>query len=497
VINKEPNLVAKLDAFPFQFEAVNAIRDLDYAAIFFEQGLGKSKIAIDLILYWLESKQIDTILYVAKKSLLRNCEREFSIHSYVKPKILSQNRNSNFYVLNTASRLVLTNYEVLVSEFERLRLFLKSRNVAIILDESTKIKNPESAITKAAFELAPLFKKRVIMSGTPVANRPYDIWAQIFFLDQGKSLGTDYNEFMKNTDLSNRLYMDTNSQNRLADHLGTIYSKISKFTVRATKASGVIHLPEKTYQTILTDWEPRQYELYRQIQNDTSAIIVKNGVPFEDNSEEILKRLLRLVQVASNPHLIDQSYVQTPGKYEAVIDLVSSISRKNEKCIIWTSFIDNAEWLYRELKKFGTQRVHGSLSIETRNRAIDTFISDPKISILIATPGAAKEGLTLTVANHVIYYDRTFGLDDYLQSQDRIHRISQSKECYVYNLIMKDSIDEWVDILLQAKQLAAQLTQGDISKQYYQSHVSYDFGSIVKNILNIREILPRNEKREK
>ena len=104
---------------------------------------------------------------------------------------------------------------------------------------------------------------------------------------------------------------------------------------------------------------------------------------------------------------------------------------------------------------------------------------------MFATPGAAKEGLTLTCANHVIYYDRGFSLDDYLQSQDRIHRISQSKTCYIYNLIMKDSIDEWIDILLNAKRLAAQLGQNDISIDYYRSQISYNFGEIVKAILRI------------
>ena len=57
---------------------------------------------------------------------------------------------------------------------------------------------------------------------------------------------------------------------------------------------------------------------------------------------------------------------------------------------------------------------------------------------MIATPQSSKEGLTLIVANHCIYYDRTLSLDDYLQSQDRIHRIGQTKECHYYNLIIKN-----------------------------------------------------------
>ena len=171
------------DAFPYQREAVEAIKDLPYSAIFHEQGLGKTKIAIDLLLYWLEYKDIDTVIIVTKKQLVQNWINEFKTHTALNPKILSSNKLDNFYVLNSASRVIVTNFEVFITENERLSLFLKSRNTAVIVDESTKIKNPESNLAQSFFELAPLFKIRTIMTGTPVANRPYDIWAQIYFLD--------------------------------------------------------------------------------------------------------------------------------------------------------------------------------------------------------------------------------------------------------------------------------------------------------------------------
>ena len=120
-------------------------------------------------------------------------------------------------------------------------------------------------------------------------------------------------------------------------------------------------------------------------------------------------------------------------------------------------------------------------------RAIDEFKNKEGVSILVATPGAAKEGLTLTVANHAIYYDRTFSLDDYLQSQDRIHRISQTRDCYIWNLICEDTIDAWVDSLLRAKRLAAQLLQSDLTQEEYERDADYDFGRAVAEILNPAE----------
>ena len=134
------------------------------------------------------------------------------------------------------------------------------------------------------------------------------------------------------------------------------------------------------------------------------------------------------------------------------------------------------------------------MKIEDRNRSIKIFKNEPECMVLIATPGAAKEGLTLTVANHVLFYDRTFSLDDYLQAQDRIHRISQSKKCYVYNFIMEESVDEWVESLLEAKKVSAQMAQGDIDTSEFKTSMNYDFAEILRRILGLDEADSRDQK---
>lgn len=484
-LNKEPNINPKFKAFPYQDEAVRNVCDLEYSAIFHEQGLGKSKIAIDIMLYWLENKYVDTVLFLVKKNLVNNWLKELRNHSFITPRIITQNKKGNFYVFNSPSRLMIAHYETVKSEEERYKLFLNTRNVAVILDEATKIKNPDSDIAKILFELAPLFKKRIIMTGLPVANRPYDIWAQIYFLDKGKSLGVDFQEFKRKADFNSSMSTSESEQEGFEEYLSTINERISKFTVRETKQSGVIILPDKVFENISTSWELRQLDLYRQVRNDLKSIVIKEGILTEDNAESIMKRLLRLVQIASNPKMVDESYTNEPGKLQYLYEIVLNIIRNNEKCIVWTSFVENVEELAKYLKAFGICKVHGKLNMEQRNREIDMFINDITKKVLIATPGSAKEGLTLTVANHAIFYDRTFSLDDYSQAQDRIHRISQNKICYVYNLIMEDSIDQWVDALLRAKELSAKLSQGDISKEYYSSQISYQFIDIFRDILNI------------
>jgi SNF2 family DNA or RNA helicase len=462
---------------------VEAVEKLPYAAVFHEQGLGKTKIGVDVALEWLRKNEIDSVIFITKRGLIENWKEEIRTHTFIAPHVLDQRRSSNFFAFNRHARIYLTHYEVIKSEERRLALFLKTRRVAAILDESQKIKNPESETSKIFHRLREGFVRRIIMTGTPVANRPFDLWSQIFFLDGGKSLGTNFAEFQSSLDLSNDLWSDEYKRSQFEDALSEVFAKIRHFTVRETKESAGIQLPEKRVENISVEAAPRQRQLYDRFRFDVHAEILRDGHLVEDTAEDILKRLLRLVQVASNPKLVDQSYEETPGKLPRLLSLLKEVTGAGSKAIVWTSFVDNADWLGERLAAYGPAVVHGGKAIEERNAAVRTFKTHNDCRVLVATPGAAKEGLTLTVANCAIFYDRSFSLDDYLQAQDRIHRISQEKTSYVWNLICRDTIDEWVDVLLSAKRLAAQLAQADISRDEYRKRASYDFGRLIREIL--------------
>jgi SNF2 family DNA or RNA helicase len=473
----------KQNAFKYQAEAFHAIKDLEYSAIFHEQGLGKTKIAIDLLLYWLTQKNIDTVMIVTKKQLVKNWQDEFSFHTYITPKILTNNKTDNYYVLNSATKVIITNFETISTDKDRIKLFLKCRNVAIIIDESTKLKNPDSQLTKNFFELSTFFKIRTIMTGTPVANRPYDLWAQIYFLDQGKSLGSNFSDFKRNTDLSNDLSENEASRESFEQEVSSIYDKISSFSVRETKKTAGIALPQKIFQTVYAPFETIQYKMYNTVIKDLMIELVQDGEIIVDDDSVALKRLLRLLQIASNPRLINDDYQEQSGKEIELEKILGSIISKGEKCIVWSTFIENVDYFAKKFKQYCPRKIHGGMTIEERNRSVDLFKHDDNCKILFATPQAAKEGLTLTVANHVVFYDRGFNLDDYLQAQDRIHRISQKKTCYVYNLMLRDSVDDWINNLLEAKQYAAFLAQGDITKLEYQELANYSYCDLIKEIL--------------
>ena len=278
------------------------------------------------------------------------------------------------------------------SERGRLLLFAKARRLGVILDESQRIKNPDSKAAAALHSLGPLLTRRVIMTGTPVANRPYDIWSQVFFLDGGESLGGSFSEFKADTDFKKELGEDGDATDAFERRIGGIYGRLNHFAIRETKASTEINLPGKVVRNTPAYLESNQSVLYEKYRRELAAEVLRDGLTTVDDAEEILKRLLRLVQVASNPSLVDQGYEGTPGKFGVLDSIVGKMEACGPKTIIWTGFKENVSRIAQRYPDMRPARVHGGLSIANRTRDLDRFMEDPSCRILVATPGAAKEG---------------------------------------------------------------------------------------------------------
>lgn len=459
-LRRPPSLRTRHDAYPYQLDAVRAVQERPYAALFHEQGLGKTKIGIDLILVWLSHDRVDTAFVVTKKSLVDNWVAELARHSHLTPRILAGSRRQNAIALNSPALVYVTNYETIAVNASLIGDFLLTCRVAVLLDESQKIKNPTSHLARHFHSLAPRFSRRIIMTGTPVANRPYDLWSQVKFLDGGVALGDSFQAFKATVDLPDGRSADTKRD--YGHDLESIWPRLRPFSVRETKATAGIDLPEKSIVSHFVEMEGEQAEIYGKYRDQMSHLVTNGDLRVVDDAASLLKRLLRLVQCASNPALVDPGYRTHPGKYATLLSLCHAAQGDGAKVVIWTSFVENVNWLARELRAFGALPVHGAMTVVERNVSLHRFKTVEDYRLLVATPGSAKEGHTLTVANQAIFYDRSFSLDDYLQAQDRIHRITQTEPCVVHNLLARDTIDEWIDVLLGAKYNAAQLAQGDI-----------------------------------
>lgn len=454
------NYSPKTKALPHQVDAIEYLNHTSAVALFDEQGLGKSKIVIEALCLNMEAGEIDGALVICKKSLIEMWKNEIETHSHLKYIVLRGSPKEKGMKFMGYTQFYIVNYESVPNEVSRLQMFLKVRKMAIVLDESHRIKNPEGKATQAIMKLREHARKWIIVTGTPIANRPVDLWTQFYFLDGGKLLGTDFEQFKTDFDID----LSSNRMRDMNERLQNLRSKIIAHSIRRRK-DGVLELPQKKYIDKNVHLKGKQRRLYDQLKNELFIEISNiRGEEVIDRSEEILKKLLRLAQIASNPYLIDKSYDETPAKFATLDNMIEEILTRKEKVIIWSSFVENIRTLCKRYKHHGAMMLYGEQLIEKRNEVVRRFMNDPQGKVLIANPAAAKEGLTLTAANNAIYLDRNFNLVDYLQSQDRIHRISQTRECNIYKLVAIDTIDQYIDDVIYKKQTIAEYVQGDTDK---------------------------------
>lgn len=450
-----------------QIEAINFIKKHSVIPLFDEQGLGKSKAVIDALCSNIENKEIDGVLIVCKKSLLYMWKNEIMKHSHLFPIVLSGTKRQRGRSFLTYGHFYIVNYESLIQELELIKLVLRHKNFAIVLDESQKIKNPKAKVTKAVLSLRNIANKKILITGTPIANKPEDIWSQFYFLDGGELLGDDYSSFKKKYSL---MLKGETSLRKYEKKLLELKSRVESIAIRRTKK--ILELPEKRYIDIELNLSPKQNEIYEIAKKELYYEIMEvDGEKIIEEIDNFLVKLLRLTQIASNPGLIVKDYEETPSKFRKLDELMRKIIANREKTIIWTSFRKNIRILRRRYKDLGALMLFGEIPIVERNNVVQKFMDLEKYKVLIANPAAAKEGLTLTSANNAIYLDRNFNMDDYLQSQDRIHRIGQTKKCNVIKLIARKTIDEYTDEILEKKEAIAKFTLGDtrnidMRKQY-------------------------------
>lgn len=447
-----------------QVEAIEYVKTHDVVPLFDEQGLGKSKIVIDALCKNIEDKIIDGVLIICKKSLLYTWKREIDTHSHLYSVIIDGTKHYRGRALLTYGHFYICNYDSVVQDYDTISLLL-TQKFAIVLDESQIIKNPEANVTKTILQMRNMAKKRIIITGTPIANRPDDIWSQFYFLDGGKLLGNDYTSFKKKYKINLKGVDPSEYESRLKQ----LHDKIFTISIRRTK--NVLELPEKKFINIHVKLTPKQAEIYEVARKQMLLEITDaNGASVIENIDNYLEKLLRLTQIASNPELIDKKFDEDPSKFIELDRIVDNIISKKDKVIIWTSFVKNIKVLCRRYDRYGARMIYGEMTIIDREQSMKRFMHDESCKVLIANPSAAKEGLTLTSANHAIYLDRTFKMDDYLQSQDRIHRIGQTKECNIIKLIATNTIDEYTDEILEKKESVAKFALGDITELKHRSH---------------------------
>ena len=440
-------------ALPHQEDGTRFLRDREAAALFDEQGLGKTRQLIDAITQERAADALDGAVIVCPNTIKATWGEEiqrFSDQAYAifgagraARRVAFRSLRATFYVIN---------YEAVAAELPSLRALLRFKRMALVLDESHRIKNPTARVTQAIQSLRRDASRRYIMTGTPVANKPEDLWTQYFFLDDGASLGRTYDDFR------GRFCTTQGGYTRVEE----LRNNLSALSLRREKET-TVKLPPKTFRRVAVQLKGEQLRMYDEMRNSLALWIRDmSGADVLAQTDNILTRLVRLAQLASNPGLIDSRYGETPAKFKALDELLPVyLGDTSDKVIIWTSFVGNILTLRERLSSYRPVTLYGEMDGKSRMTALSLFKKDRDVRLLIANPAAAREGLTLTQARTAIYVDRTFNLVDFLQSQDRIHRLSQLKPCEIVLLTALGSIDEFVDFSLSQKHRLARYTQRD------------------------------------
>ncbi len=441
------------EPLPHQDEGTRFLRDREAAALFDEQGLGKSRQLIDAIAQNIREGVLDGALIICPNTVKTTWGEEIERYSSLRYAVFGAGKKARRVAFRSLRAVFyVINYEAVAAELPSLRALLRFKRIALVLDESHRIKTPTARVTRAVHSLRCDAAKRYIMTGTPVANKPEDLWTQYFFLDDGATLGRTFDAFRARFCTSEGGYT----------RVDELRERLASLSLRREK-EGTVQLPSKTVTRVSVALVGEQLRMYNEMRNSLALWIRDlSGAEILARADNILTRLVRLAQLASNPALIDSRYQETPAKFAALDGILPAYLRDaSDKAIIWTSFVGNIPVLQERFAEFRPVCLHGEMDGKSRDKVVSAFKRDSDVRLLVANPAAAREGLTLTQARTAIYIDRTFNLVDFLQSQDRIHRLSQSKSCEILLLTGEGTIDEFIDFSISQKHRLARYTQRD------------------------------------
>jgi non-specific serine/threonine protein kinase len=433
---------------PYQesgFQWLNYLDEVKWGGILADDmGLGKTIQALTFVQHY-KNKHNDKCLalVVCPTTLIYNWENEIRKFTPTMRHHIHHGpaRQKDPEELQKAD-IIITTYGTLRSD---IQLLMKMELDYVILDESQAIKNPQSKVTKAAQLLHT--KNRLALSGTPMQNNTFDIYAQMNFLNPGMLGSVDFfrNEFATPIDK----FQDEERK----DHLRKL---IYPFILRRTKEQVAKELPEKIETVIFCEMDAEQRHIYDAYRNTYRSKIL--GV-IEDQGMErsqltILQGLMKLRQICDSPAILNEAE-QYPNHSVKLHELTREMSENisNHKVLIFSQFLGMLALIKDRLQhlKIPFEYFDGSTSTMERERAIQNFQNNDECRVFLISLKAGGVGLNLTAADYVYIVDPWWNPAVEQQAIDRTHRIGQTKNIFAYRMICKDTVEEKILQLQERK----------------------------------------------
>lgn len=420
-----------------------------------DMGLGKT---IQWIAYLLKVKEIEKTtfpsLLICPTSVLGNWQKELARFA---PELKTQlhygpQRVKGADLLSSVlgSDLVITSYNLAHIDAEELSMVEWD---CICLDEAQNIKNAYTKQTAAVRKFKG--RHRIAMTGTPMENRLTELWSIFDFINPGY-LGSS-GEF-------SRKFVSAIEKKRDAEDIDRVQRLIRPFLLRRVKSDPTIELdlPEKQEQKEYIPLTVEQASLYESVLQDLFGKL--------ENAEGIARRglilstLSKLKQVCDHPLLLlkDDPPDDISGrskKVERLLELITELRQKGDRCLIFTQFIRMGQLLQEVLlKELGEQSyfLHGGTPRKVRDEMVARFQgtasnTSDNHNIFILSLKAGGLGLNLTAANHVFHFDRWWNPAVENQATDRSHRIGQNRHVMVHKFISLGTMEERIDEMLERK----------------------------------------------
>ena len=385
--------------YAHQEEVLSNSEQFNRVAYYYDMGLGKTFIGSE------KMRQLGNRvnLLVCQKSKVQDWLEHFktyypdyTIKDLTKDKIYHQGQNKYIGVIN---------YDLIYRRNYNLKDF------TLILDESSVIANENTKRSKAILKLN--FENVILLSGTPVSGKYEKLYSQCKLLGWKITKKEFYARYIiehaimkSSVPFPLKIVVGYKNVEELKDNL-------KKYGAFFKKSDEVMNLPEQNFNILYCD-TTREYKKFLQ-----DRIITVQGK--ELIGDTTLTKMLYERQLCSqyNKH-----------KIQVFKDLLNDT---DDRLIVFYNFNDELNTL-KELTDRPISIVNGSM------RDLDNYENKDN-SITFIQYQAGSKGLNLQKANKIIYYSLPLSVENFMQSQKRIHRIGQKNNCFYYILEAKDSID--------------------------------------------------------
>ena len=459
---------------PYQvagYQWLNYLKDIRWGGILADDmGLGKTVQALSFLQHYKDREGSLKALVVCPTTLIYNWENEIKKFT---PSLTYRIHHGSG---RTRSKEELLDHDITITTYGTLRSDIKLLISVVfdyvVLDESQAIKNPSSKVTRAASLLQA--KNRLCMSGTPLQNNTFDIFAQMNFLNPGM-LGTV--EFFRQ---EFALPIDKFGEQDRKEHLKKL---LYPFILRRTKEQVARDLPEKQEMILFCEMEEAQRNIYDAYRNDYRnqilGTIEAQGI--QKSQLTILQGLMKLRQICDSPAILNEQ-----DKFENHSIKLDELAREitenigNHKALIFSQFLGMLALIRAKLEELGVKYEYfdGSTSAPDREKAIQSFQNDDEVRVFLISLKAGGVGLNLTAADYVYIVDPWWNPAVEQQAIDRTHRIGQTKNIFAYRMICKDTIEDKILQLQEKKRaLAKDIISDDASfvKALTREDVEYLF----------------------